>query len=82
MSISDRRTAEGLPSATELGRCGENRNGALACEWSAGGARAMWDVSADWHVVGTGDFNGDGLTDILWRNDDGSITDWLADPTS
>jgi hypothetical protein len=42
----------------------------------------MWDVSADWHVVGTGDFNGDGLTDILWRNDDGSITDWLADPTS
>ena len=31
-----------------------------------------------WHVVGTGDFNGDGRTDILWRNDSGRVTDWLA----
>ncbi len=32
----------------------------------------------DWHIVGTGDFNGDGRSDVLWRNDDGSVTDWLG----
>ena len=31
-----------------------------------------------WHVAGVGDFNGDGRDDILWRNDDGTITDWLS----
>ena len=25
-----------------------------------------------WHVEGTGDFNGDGKSDILWQNDDGT----------
>jgi len=32
----------------------------------------------DWHAIGTGDFNGDGLTDILWRNDNGTIREWLG----
>jgi Ca2+-binding RTX toxin-like protein len=36
------------------------------------------DVSLDWHVAGIGDFNKDGISDILWRNDDGRITDWLG----
>jgi hypothetical protein len=35
-------------------------------------------VGNDWHIVGTGDFNGDGHTDILWRNDDGTVRDWLG----
>ena len=35
-------------------------------------------VPTSWHVVGTGDFNGDGKDDIIWQNDNGSITDWLA----
>ena len=26
------------------------------------------------------DFDGDGLSDILWRNDDGTITVWLGHP--
>lgn len=41
-------------------------------------AAADNNASSSWHVVGTGDFNGDGRTDILWRNDNGDITDWLG----
>jgi hypothetical protein len=33
-----------------------------------------------WHVAGTGDFNGDGIDDILWRNNDGTVTGWLGQP--
>lgn len=33
-------------------------------------------VGTDWHIVGTGDFNGDGRSDILWRNDNGQLTEW------
>jgi microcystin-dependent protein len=29
-----------------------------------------------WKTAGTGDFNGDGKSDILWRNDDGSVALW------
>ena len=31
-----------------------------------------------WKLVGTGDFNGDGRDDVLWRNDNGTVTNWLA----
>ena len=30
-----------------------------------------------WHIKGTGDFNGDGKSDILWQNDDGTPAIWL-----
>ena len=32
----------------------------------------------EWHVIGTGDFNGDGLTDVLWQHDNGTVRDWLG----
>jgi len=42
------------------------------------GSNAFANVTTDWHVVGTGDFNGDGHEDILWRNDNGLLTNWLG----
>jgi hypothetical protein len=36
------------------------------------------NVPTDWHVAGTGDFNGDGRDDILWRNDSGLVTEWVG----
>jgi serralysin len=46
--------------------------------FTANGANATSLVPTSWHVVGTGDFNGDGHADILWRNDSGALTDWLG----
>ncbi|OYY73043.1 VCBS repeat-containing protein, partial [Sphingomonas sp. 28-63-12] len=45
---------------------------------SANDANAFNTVSLDWKVVGTGDFNGDGRADILWRNTNGDLTTWLG----
>ena len=49
--------------------------------FSDNAANALNGVSLDWHVAGIGDFNGDGRDDILWRNTDGRITDWLGTST-
>ncbi len=32
---------------------------------------------ASWHIVEIGDFNGDSNSDILWRNDNGAMAEWL-----
>ena len=29
-----------------------------------------------WHVIGSGDFNGDGYSDILWQNTNGAVAIW------
>ena len=41
---------------------------------------ALSQVPANWQVAGTGDFNGDGRDDLLWRRDDGAFTSWLGQP--
>ena len=41
-------------------------------------ANAAVVVPTSWQVVGTGDFNGDGRDDILWRNTDGTVSNWLG----
>jgi hypothetical protein len=33
-------------------------------------------VTSDWTVVGTGDVNGDGNSDIFWRHDSGQLVSW------
>jgi hypothetical protein len=61
-----------------------NDNG-LVISWLASGGgqfagnnNLLTQVPTDWHIVGTGDFNGDGRDDILWRNNSGLVTDWLG----
>jgi hypothetical protein len=39
-------------------------------------------VGNGWSIVGTGDFNGDGYGDILWRNTNGDTSVWLMTGTS
>jgi hypothetical protein len=52
------------------------------------GARYLDPISEDWQVQFTGDFNGDGNADILWRNlkatasDAGKLFIWMMDGTS
>ena len=41
-------------------------------------ANAAAVVPTAWQVAGTGDFNGDGRDDILWRNTDGALSEWLG----
>jgi hypothetical protein len=38
-----------------------------------------WGVGpANWHILGIGDYNGDGRDDLLWRSDAGELSNWLA----
>ena len=64
-----------------------NSNGSLA-EWFMDGSTISSTATptyqgsavspgASWSVAGIGDFNGDGDADILWRNSNGSLVEWL-----
>lgn len=35
-------------------------------------------VPVAWQIIGTGDFNGDGRDDLLWRHTNGTLSNWLA----
>ena len=42
-------------------------------------AAHLWvNPGTNWTVAGTGDFNGDGISDILWRDQGGVVTDYLG----
>jgi hypothetical protein len=51
--------------------------------WLMNGATILPDVGFElrgtWAIVGTGDFNGDGKSDILWRDRGGNVSIWLTD---
>jgi len=47
---------------------------------SVGGVAVKLDAS--WSVAGIGDFNGDHKADVLWRNTDGSLVEWLMNGAS
>jgi hypothetical protein len=38
-------------------------------------------VSLDWNVAAIGDYNADGRSDVMWRNDNGDVYVWNSDPT-
>src|SRR5215831_13113563 len=46
------------------------------------GAAALPNSGPSWHVIGTGDFNGDGKADIIWQNTDGLPFIWEMNGTS
>jgi hypothetical protein len=39
------------------------------------------NVTTSWIIAETGDFNGDGFSDILWRNANGDVAIWLINGT-
>lgn len=41
-------------------------------------SRVAKTVDLSWHVIGAGDFNGDGRDDLIWRHDSGQLTEWLG----
>ena len=53
-----------------LGQANGNFSGNAANSYNA--------LDNGWTVQGTGDFNGDGRDDILWRNTAGDVTSWLG----
>ena len=47
-----------------------------------GGATDRANPGPSWHAIGTGDFNGDGHSDILWQNASGQASIWEMNGTN
>ena len=45
-------------------------------------AAGLLNTGATWHVAAAADFNGDGKSDILWQNANGTPAIWLMDSTN
>jgi VCBS repeat protein len=53
--------------------------------WSANQASKRCDEDPSqtpWEIKGSGDFNGDGKSDIVWQSSDGTPAIWLMDGTN
>jgi len=42
---------------------------------------SIGQIPLTWAIVGTGDFNGDGKSDILWRDSSGNVAMWFMNGT-
>ena len=81
-------TPEATGDFTANGKAGilwRNANGEVG-EWISNGAAGgagftkldLGHVDTSWAIQGTGDFNGDGTSDILWRNTNGDTAIWYS----
>jgi FG-GAP-like repeat len=52
-----------------------------AADYTRAGSAIVGAPGRDWHIVGAGDFNGDGDADILWRTDGGALAIWSMNGT-
>jgi Ca2+-binding RTX toxin-like protein len=43
--------------------------------------QGLGGVPLDWHVAAIGDYNADGRSDVMWRNDNGDVYVWNSEPT-
>ena len=64
----------------------QNTSGSVAL-WdmnrtSLTGSAVVADPGPNWHAIGTGDFDGDGQSDILLQNTNGSVAVWDMNGTS
>jgi fibronectin-binding autotransporter adhesin len=48
-----------------------------ATSYSASSGTLAVGLGNDWMVQDVGDYNGDGIDDILWRSDDGEVDTWI-----
>jgi hypothetical protein len=53
-----------------------NGNQIKAADYTRNGSTAVGAPGNDWHLLGSDDYNGDGMNDILWRTDSGQIAIW------
>ena len=44
-------------------------------------APILGNVPTSWTIAEVGDFNGDGYSDILWRNTNGDVAIWFMNGT-
>jgi hypothetical protein len=42
----------------------------------------LGNVATSWSMVQTGDYNGDGMSDLLWRDTSGNIAMWFLNGTA
>jgi hypothetical protein len=68
------RTDSGALAIWEL-----NGNQIIFADYVKAGATQVGVPAADWHIVGDGDFDGDGKGGLLWRTDAGALATWELD---
>jgi hypothetical protein len=68
------RTDSGALAIFEL-----NGNQIIFADYLKAGATQVGVPAADWHIVGDGDFDGDGKGGLLWRTDGGALATWELD---
>src|SRR5581483_6963677 len=57
--------------------------GAVTVNTIAGASNTIAGPGSDWQVVGVGDYNGDGVTDVMFRSESQGINAaWLMNGTS